>query len=300
VVAAVGYELRVPTEKLRASSATLLFANALLIAGAGYGVLADLDHDRGATAWIIGLAASHLAIGLGAFRTRASDEIGAFVIAVGVGLSAVALALALDGPALVAGWSAEAALLTWVARRTGDRRGHIAAAVMLALAAGHVLDTDAPPEALLEGVSDLANGAVAIAALAAALLIVARLYDGEPAAWGLVLAAAGVAALVYLPSVALVDVLGDDADIREQTPQVALSAFWALVGLAGIVTGLARDDRWLRFGGLALLGAAVVKLVAYDLSELDTGFRALSFVAVGLLLLAGAFAYQRLRREGRP
>ena len=38
----------------------------------------------------------------------------------GLGLSGVTLALALDGPALVVGWSAEAAILAWVART--DRR----------------------------------------------------------------------------------------------------------------------------------------------------------------------------------
>ena len=60
-----------------------------------------------------------------------------------------------------------------------------------------------------------------------------------------------------------------------------------------------RDVRPLRLAGLALLGAAVLKVFAYDLAELDEIFRVLSFVALGLLLLTGAFAYQRLR-AGRP
>jgi LPXTG-motif cell wall-anchored protein len=36
---------------------------------------------------------------------------------------------------------------------------------------------------------------------------------------------------------------------------------------------------------------------AYDLSELESIYRALSFIALGLLLLGGAFAYQRIRKE---
>jgi LPXTG-motif cell wall-anchored protein len=35
----------------------------------------------------------------------------------------------------------------------------------------------------------------------------------------------------------------------------------------------------------------------YDLAELESIYRALSFIALGLLLLGGAFAYQRSRRE---
>ena len=61
--------------------------------------------------------------------------------------------------------------------------------------------------------------------------------------------------------------------------------------------GLVRDMRPLRLGGLALLGVAAVKVFLYDLKELESIYRALSFIALGLLLLGGAFAYQRVRRE---
>jgi uncharacterized membrane protein len=52
-----------------------------------------------------------------------------------------------------------------------------------------------------------------------------------------------------------------------------------------------------RLGGLALLAIAIAKVWTYDLSELEETARALSFVALGLLLLAGAFAYQRFLPE---
>ena len=52
-----------------------------------------------------------------------------------------------------------------------------------------------------------------------------------------------------------------------------------------------------RLGGLALLTVAIAKVWTYDLSELEELARALSFVALGLLLLAGAFAYQRFKPE---
>ena len=55
--------------------------------------------------------------------------------------------------------------------------------------------------------------------------------------------------------------------------------------------------RLLRLGGLALLLLAAAKVFAYDLSELESIYRALSFIALGLLLLGGAFAYQRIRKE---
>jgi uncharacterized membrane protein len=74
-----------------------------------------------------------------------------------------------------------------------------------------------------------------------------------------------------------------------------LSAFWTVTGLVAVVYGLLRDARRFRLGGLALLGVAISKVYTYDLAELDELARVFSFIALGLLLLAGAFAYQRIR-----
>jgi uncharacterized membrane protein len=116
-----------------------------------------------------------------------------------------------------------------------------------------------------------------------------------------VLDAVAAAAIVYFFSVAIVDQLGVAPDgSPQQDGQVILSAVWSLTGLGALIYGLLRDDRRLRLGGLGLLGIAVFKVFFYDLSELESIYRVLSFIALGLLLLAGAFAYQRLRpRETR-
>jgi len=209
----------------------------------------------------------------------------------------VTLALALDGPALVVGWSAEAAILAWVAGRTGERRALVFSGAFLVLAALHTLVEEAPPEALIEGVPNLGEALVAVVSVGLAALVMGLLVDRLDL-WMLFFAVAAVA-FVYAASLAIVDVIqGDDVE-RSQTAQVALSAFWSSVGLTAIVIGLIRDIRELRWGGLVLLGIGVVKVFAYDLAELDQLYRVLSFIAVGILLLIGAYAYQRVRAVGR-
>ena len=101
---------------------------------------------------------------------------------------------------------------------------------------------------------------------------------------------------MYIPSVAIIDTWtkGDTTD-PAQGAQLVLSAFWGVTGLAMIVYGLVRAQRAARMAGLALLGLAVAKVFIFDLSQLDSIYRVLSFLALGLLLLAGAFAYQRLQ-----
>jgi uncharacterized membrane protein len=297
VVAAIGYELRVPTSKLRVSSASVLLLNAAFTAGLGWALIDDRGSDDGATAWILAVTVAYILLGAFGFRQRMSAEIAALLVAIGVALSGVTLALALDGPALVVGWSAEAVILTWVAGRTGERRALVFGVAFLGLAVLHTVLDEAPPHALLDGVESLGPALAATLSVGVAALLMGLLVDRRDL-WMLLFATAGVA-FVYATSLGIVDVIQGDEVERSQTAQVVLSAFWAGLGLVAIVVGLVRDVRELRYGGLALLGLGVAKLFLYDLAELNEIYRVLSFVAVGLLLLTGAYAYQRVRSTER-
>ncbi len=74
-----------------------------------------------------------------------------------------------------------------------------------------------------------------------------------------------------------------------------LSAFWGLCGFAALSLGLRRGLAPLRLAGFALLSLAVGKVFLVDLATLHSLYRVASFVALGLLLLGAAFAYQRAR-----
>jgi uncharacterized membrane protein len=159
-----------------------------------------------------------------------------------------------------------------------------------------VLVFEAPPTALFTGVEDLGDALVGLGACAAAALYGRfALRDLDPRAVQ-ACEAIGAATLFYLASIAIVDTVGvTDSGESRQIGQVLLSAFWALTGLGAVVYGLLSDVRRFRLGGLALLALAITKVYTYDLAELEELSRVLSFVALGLLLLVGAFAYQRIQ-----
>ena len=305
-VAAFGYELRArESAELPFSSWLLLFGSSALTVGIGYSLLSSYGSHEAAVAWLIGAAAVHVLLGQIALRLGIHDEIGSMLIGVGVALSALGLAAALEGPALVAAWAAEAVALAFLARRAevGDDESFSSAdrllavgGIFLGLAAGHMLVFEAPPNSIVEGVTDLGLAAASIAAVALAALAYAWLVrDLEPVVAGAA-AAGGAAALVYLGSVLIVDTIGVTADGEvRQAGQVWLSAFWTVTGLGALVWGLVGRIRAVRLGGLALLGIAIAKVWTYDLSELDDVARVLSFLGLGLLLLMGSFAYQRVR-----
>ena len=201
----------------------------------------------------------------------------------------------------------------------------------LALAVCHVLTFEAPPAALVDGLDDVLAAVLALGAVAAAatVLALARILDPStvvgagvaPSAQGTttpssrfagdgarnlrapLVGLAGLTAL-FLASTLLVTPFqpgpGDpgtsllDLPLRQQG-QVLLSALWAAVGVAILAGGLVRDLRGLRLAGLALLGVAAAKVVAYDLATLTALYRVASFLALGLVLLGGAFLWQRAR-----
>jgi uncharacterized membrane protein len=301
--AAFGYELRTRgEERLPISSCLLLFCGSVFVVLAG-AVVIDNSSDLALNAWIFGFAAAHLLLGGAAIRFGVHREIGSLLIGGGIGLATFGLANAFDGPTLVAAWSAAAAALAYLATRvdrsvapalSDSQRLLVGALGFLGLAIAHMLVVEAPPVAIAEGVEDLGASLVAIACCAAAA--VACWYWGreiEPKT-ATVAGYIGASGFVYLGSVAIIDVIGDNAsgEARE-IGQAWLSAFWTATGLGAIVWGMVRRAPKARLGGLALLAIAIAQVWTYELSELEETARALSFVALGLLLLAGAFAYQR-------
>jgi uncharacterized membrane protein len=218
-------------------------------------------------------------------------------------------AVALDGVALTLALAGEAVALATLARREhrratagGDPLAFPAALAFLGVALSHALATLAPATALVTGLDPVLPALAGLGALVAASALVAR-AAADPRLRLALQSAAAVLAL-YLASTLLVtpfqpggDATGlplDRLDIRQQG-QALLSALWALAGVAALIAGLVRDDRALRLGALALLSLTAGKVFAFDLASLTSLYRVGSCIALGLLLLVGAFAWQRIR-----
>ena len=84
---------------------------------------------------------------------------------------------------------------------------------------------------------------------------------------------------------------------RFQAGEVGVSGLWAAVALAFLYLGLARRTRDFQVVGFVLFGVSLGKIFLFDLPNLTAVTRALSFIAVGALLLAAGFFYQRLTQR---
>jgi hypothetical protein len=159
--------------------------------------------------------------------------------------------------------------------------------------------TAIPPDALIDGVPSALNAAIAGTILCATLLAV-RLAGPrqwrEPALW----AALGLG--LYVISALVIDAFQGTAGAEVGLPgvtqgQVIVSSLWALSGLGLIIAGLRQNRLNLRKAGLILLTLSMAKITLYDLASLNTAGRTISFILVGLVLLAAAFAYQWISRQ---
>lgn len=213
---------------------------------------------------------------------------------------------------LVVFWSGLAAIAFGLGRL--DRRGLVSfvaagsATVAVAAVAALVL---APPDRLfvsLGGVPPhpllISEATMVLGAVALTLVFAARVH--ARARWSdWALAGAGVVTL-YLLSIAVVDVFAAEAHglswrAREQVDalakeaHVALSILWSVTGVLVTGAGLVLRNAALRVAGLAVLALAAAKVFLFDLSSLDIAYRVITLIVLGVLLMASAWAWNRLR-----
>jgi uncharacterized membrane protein len=232
-------------------------------------------------------------------------------LALAIGFITIAIPISLDGHWITIGWFVEAGVLLWVAERIHSDFLNAFAIGALALGVCRLLLIDNFYSNTLIFNARMATYAVAIAALG----IVAwygRLRTDE---MGRSVAAAAAVALNLLALIALGHEIADYYawQMAELHPRLGrwTSTSWAEVrrveiardftysalgmgyGAGLMIIGLWRQSAFVRWQALVLIAATIVKVFIYDVSELDRAYRILSFIVLGVLLLAISFVYQR-------
>lgn len=296
-------------EEQASSSITQIFlplANAIFIALALYSVLEDAGyHDL--LAWV---AVFFAAVFLGLMRLPQTRVVAAVHLALSVTFLTVAIPLKVTGRWITIGWFTEGATLLWTALRLApsDARSSLLlrrlAGCTLALGAISVL-FDSPW--LYGRVTSpflnerFATSLFGVAALALCAWMALRALSQADSAFPsfTTLAASSIIALNLITILAVVRELdicwpplasNPDSELQRS---LAISAFLMLYGAALLAVGFWRRTAFLRWQALILLVFTIAKTFLYDLRDLSQGYRVLSFLGLGALLMAVSFAYQR-------
>lgn len=291
----------------------LAFVNAATYFFQAYAMIYDVSHA--AMAWFsLALAAVYLL--LNRLRPRASGPAGErnlrlMHLALAVGLVTVAIPIRLEANWITIGWFVEAGLLLWIGGRSSSDLLNIFALTALVLGVGRLLLIDNFEFTRLIFNPRMAVYAIAIAVLAFAAYQASRRDDETGRAIAMV-------AVVSINALALIALSREVADYYRQqialarplpgpwrqdiwsqyrslaiTRDFAYSALWMAYGAMLMFVGFWRRSAFVRWQALVLIAFTIAKVFIYDTSQLDRIYRILSFVVLGILLLAISFAYQR-------
>jgi uncharacterized membrane protein len=257
-----------------------------------------------AAAWVaLALAAFYVALSRTLAASRASAPVRARLpmvhLALAVGFVTIAIPIRLDGHWITIGWAVEAAALLWVGSRMRSDLVAGLGAAALALSVGRLIAVD---DVRME--TQFLNARLAANAVVITILAVFAHYgarrDDDNSRNGARLA---VVLMNFLAILALSREVSDhfafershatfDASLRMQEG-FTYSGLWMLYGAGLMTAGFMKRNADLRWMALILIAVTIVKVFAFDISELDRGYRVVSFIVLGALLLGVSFMYQR-------
>ena len=305
-----------PENEIAAFSAVPLFL-ALVNAGVYFLQIYAMyeEIDKNVTAWFaLALAAVYIFLSRQMRRQPPGGGVAGLQLlhlALAIGFITIAIPIRLAAHWITIGWFVEAGMLLWVANRIRSEFLNGFAAGVLVLGIARLLLFDNFYSTRLIFNSRMATHAVAIAVLA----VVARYGSKRNDERGQIAAASAIVALNVLALVALSREVSDYyaqkmSAVRPRLGQwnrsdrpsfremeiardFTYSALWMGYGAILMVIGFWRRSAFVRWQGLLLIAATIVKVFVYDVSQLDRGYRILSFIVLGVLLLAISFVYQR-------
>jgi uncharacterized membrane protein len=248
----------------------------------------------GAEPWAaVAFAAAYLAMS----RVRVGSVVSAIHLSLALTFLTVAIPLKLTGHGITVAWLAESLAVFWMATLdTVERRARTAlewlglAAMVLGTGGAFVHLTEFVQRPFFNRSFATALGALVVLAAAGWLFRDAAKTEGAPS----VRRAIAPLAFLLFNCILLAAVnVQLAAAFHGEAADFAVSAAIAVQGAAMLAFGFWRREGLARWTGLVLLGITLLKTVLYDIRGLSTGFRVVSYLALGVLLLAVSYAYQK-------
>ncbi len=290
-----------------------LIAIAVLVPIFYFGVLYALyeaDYQEG-MAWVaVGLAAIYIVMSrrldVELAEVPPEDRLEKWLhLAIGMGFLTLAVPIKLEGHWISLGWLVEAGLLLVVGQRARNDFLKYAALVTLALGIFRLV--------LIEDfvvTRFIANWRfftylVAITVVGGIAWVIRDEHGSRHKAFTIALICVNVLALLalnyevsdyfYRHGQQANTLAPNQYDWREtqRARDFSFSALWMVYGCVALVIGFWRKLASLRWQALVLIGLTIAKVFLYDLSNLSGAWRVLSFIGLGVLLMAISYLYQK-------
>jgi uncharacterized membrane protein len=227
-------------------------------------------------------------------------------LAVAVAFLTIAIPLKAHGRWITTGWLVEGAALLWVASRIQSLLLRVLAVLCLALGLCALVTINPGASATPVFNQRFAAYCVAITVFAFSCWVAANAkvdVASSDLPWPGLAAAAALAVNALILLAVSLEIhsywwhlrWSDGGDFQQYRiyVQFTYSAWFMLFGAILLAVGFWRRSSFLRWQALVLLAFAIAKVFLVDVSALSQGYRILSFLGLGALLLAVSFVYQR-------
>ncbi|HEY6250910.1 MAG TPA: DUF2339 domain-containing protein [Candidatus Angelobacter sp.] len=268
------------------------------------------SYERGTLTWYaLGLAAAYLVLS-NLFQRRLAAAEGKVInllhIAIAIAFITIAIPLKLSHHWITMGWLVESAVLLFIAVRTRTNFLRYMAASALVLGLFRLLVFPMSATQLIFN-ARFATYLIAIAVLGGIVYFGGR--SASETEKKIIQVAAVVLNLLALRAMTLeaadyfvrqetqaYNVTGYSTDYQQfwWMRKFSYSAIWLIYGAALMAVGFWKKSAFIRWQALALIAVTILKVFLYDSSNLNTGYRILSFIALGAVLLAISFVYFRI------
>jgi uncharacterized membrane protein len=300
--------------RFKGPSVTLMLLPLVNAAAYFLALYAMYEQDKQTLTWYaLALAAVYLGIS-NAFKRRFTvaerKVINLIHIAIAIAFITIAIPLKLSHHWITMGWLVESAVLLSVAVRTKTDFLRYLAVAALVLGIFRLLAFPIHADRLILN-ARFATYAVAIAILGGIIYFGRRAASEKEQ----VFIAAAIIAFNALALTALTleaesyfsrqeaqayAVAGYSASTQQLWMARAFtdSAIWLVYGAGLMAAGFRNKSAFLRWQALVLIAITIVKVFFYDSRDVNTGYRVLSFIALGVVLLGISFVYFRIAARG--
>jgi uncharacterized membrane protein len=221
----------------------------------------------------------------------------------------LAIPMEAHGRWIAIGWFLEFAVLAWFASEKNIRSLRVTAGWVLVLGIVALLmpihGFNPPVASAVLFNTRFATYVVAIACCGVAALLAlqkstqADTYQAEP--WRRFAAVSSLTATLLVLIAVCLEIhaywttTGTSYALRGDSidEQFSYSAWFMVAGAALLAAGFWRRSAFLRWQALVLLAFSIAKVFLFDMRQLSQGYRILSFLGLGALLLTVSFAYQK-------
>lgn len=291
---------------------SLILLNAVVYFALSYGLL--IDFIKGWIGfWAVFLGLIYLLMGTFIYRRyTGTRNLSLTLLAVAAGFITLAVPLQLDGYWISMVWAVEAVIVFYLNLKINSEKIPLTGFLILALA---IISLFTQPFIITgeETWVFLNKGAVTYLIVILALAMIVWLYDRQARNSGakfnrslltvLQIALNLMIIILFTQEInAYYDYLWRMADYRgltliQNSQNLMLSMIWGLHAAVLVGLGFWRGMKGIRWFGLGFLGVVIFKVFLYDLSNLSTPYRILSFMGLGIILLAVSWIYHRYKTQ---